>query len=133
VSTNYSNTLIDVAPDCPVDGPQEPPERPGTPTVAELQYRMLAEHPYELTSDDLLFAVHAARAGVPADEDERARFFAKPQACLRSSPLGKRYGWATHHDAEGRVALVGRGTPEYERLRADPSLEHRPAMRSSRR
>jgi hypothetical protein len=62
----------------------------------------------------------------------RERFFSKGQACLRSSPLSKRYGWGTHHDAEGRVALYPVGSAEYERLRTDESLEHLTAMRSKR-
>lgn len=133
MTTNYASSFIEVAPDSTAAGPEVPPARQ-TPSVAELQHRLLSEQPYRLTSDELLFEVHALRAGI-ADADRaaaRTAFLAKDQACLRASPLGKRYGWGTHHDAEGRVALVGLGTPEYARLAADPTLEHRQAMRSSR-
>lgn len=133
MTTNYEGAFIEIAPDSTAAGPEVPPAR-ATPTVAELQHRLLSEHPYRYTSDELLFEVHAIRAGIDdADRDAaRAVFLAKDQACLRSSPLGKRYGWGTHHDAEGRVALVGLGTPEYAALADDPTIEHRRAMRSSR-
>jgi hypothetical protein len=133
MTTNYINTFIAVAPDCRADTAETPPIG-AKPTVASLQWELIAEHPYEMTSDDILFAVHATRAEVTdADLDaERERFFSKDLACLRASPLGKRYGWGTHHDENGRVALYGVGTPEYERLRHDPALTHKVAMRSSR-
>lgn len=132
-STNYYNTFIRVAPDCPAEGPECPPTAE-KPTVATLQYRLMAERPYELTSDDVIFGVVAVRAGLPDGdlEQERDRFFSKGQPCLRASALSKRYGWGTHHDAEGRVAVYGVGTPEYERLAADPAIRQLIAMRSSR-
>ena len=58
-----------------------------------------------------------------------AAFLAKPQACRRSSPLAKRYGWGIVHDAAARVALVPLGSPEYQQLAADPQLNHLRAMR----
>jgi hypothetical protein len=134
MTTNYQNTFIAVAPDCTARSAEAPPLDPAKPTVAALQFELLSEKPYQLTSDDLLFTVHAIRSGIAdADlEQEHERFFAKDQACLRASPLGKRYGWATHHDEQGRVALVGVGTAEYERLAAQPDLVQKAAMRSSR-
>ena len=104
-TTNYVETFIRVAEDCPATIGTMPPSG-AWPTVARLQYDLLAEHPYELTSDDVLFRVHATRAGIPEEEQAQARaeFFSKSQACLRSSPLGKRYGWGLHHDADGRRA-----------------------------
>lgn len=135
MTTVYVNTFIAVAPDSPVAAAEVPPLDPAKPTVAALQYDLLASRPYELTSDDVLFAVHAARQGIADDDLEAARaaFFAKDQACLRASPLGKRYGWGTHHDADGRVALVALGSPEYDRLAADADVRQKAAMRSSRR
>jgi hypothetical protein len=137
-TTNYTNTFIEVAEDCPTDHAQEPPAGPSTssgtlPSIAVLHYRMIAERPFSRTSDDVIFATWALRRGVdPADGDAREAFFAKGQACLRASPLGKRYGWGILHDAEGRVALVPRESEEYARLAADPALGHTRAMRSKR-
>jgi hypothetical protein len=132
-TTNYYNTFIQVAPDCPTNTPEVPPVT-ATPTVAALQHRLIMERPYRLTSDDIIFGVVAIRADIPGSdlEAERARFFSKGQPCMRASVLSKRYGWGTHHDAQGRVALYGVGTPEYERLAADPQITQKLAMRSSR-
>lgn len=133
-STDYHDTFIGVAGDCPVSTAEEPPAPAKGPTVASLQYELIAQHPYEFTSDDVLFEVHAIRQGIDEGSRQEAReaFFAKPQACLRSSPLAKRYGWGIHHDAEGRIALVPLGSDEYRALAADPSLKQLAAMRSKR-
>ncbi|MBH0117302.1 hypothetical protein I6E52_10650 [Salinibacterium sp. NG253] len=133
MSTNYRNTFIAVAPDCPAAAAEIPPTT-AKPTVAALQFALISARPYELTSDDVLFEVHATRAGIAdADRDsERERFFAKDQACLRASPLGKRYGWGVHQNQNERVALIGLGTPEYDALSRRDDLVHKAAMRSSR-
>ncbi|MDR6866666.1 hypothetical protein J2Y69_001259 [Microbacterium resistens] len=132
-TTNYLSTFIEVAEDCPAERATEPPmgERP---TIASLHYRLIAEAPGTWTSDDVIFETWALRQDV-SDEDRaaaREAFFAKGQACLRSSPLGKRYGWGILHDAEGRVSLVPRESEEYALLAADPELAHTRAMRSRR-
>ncbi|GAA4371377.1 DUF6157 family protein [Agromyces bauzanensis] len=133
-TTNYSNTFIQVAEDCPVQEAQEPPVGGEAPTIAELQHRLIVDHTYEFTSDDVLFAVHAIRQDIPDDARAREReaFFARDQACLRSSPLGKRYGWGVHHNDDGRIALVPLGSDEYLALAADPGVKQLKAMRSKR-
>lgn len=138
-STNYVSTFIQVAEDCPVPSATPPPER-AAPSVAELTFRMISEAPFRHTSDDVVFGVWAERRGVAeADRAEARRaFFAKGQPCLRSSDLGKRYGWGVRSDGEGRVALVPLGSPEYEELAAGTAPDGSPvtvtrAMRSSRR
>ena len=135
-STNYAETFIRVAEDCPAQDAQEPPAGPAgkPPTIALLQYRLLSERPYELTSDDLLFEMHAIRQNIepPERAAQREAFFAKPRACLRSSPLAKRYGWGFHHDGQGRVALVPLGSTRYQELSDDASLTQLRAMRSRR-
>ena len=137
-TTNYTSTFIEVAEDCPTDHALEPgsgasASSDAVPTIAALHYRMIAEHPFEHTSDDVVFATWALRRGLdPADAEARAVFFAKGQACLRASPLGKRYGWGVLSDAEGRVALVPRDSEEYALLAVDPELGHTRAMRSKR-
>jgi hypothetical protein len=137
-TTNYTDTFIAVAPDCDVAGGIEPPER-ATPSVAGMTFRMIAGEPYRFTSDDVIFGVWADRRGIPEAERAAARevFFSKGQACLRASDLGKRYGWGVHSDAEGRVALVGVETPEYEvfasgRAPVGTPVEVTQAMRSRR-
>lgn len=132
-TTNYIDTFIEVADDSPTDHAVEPPTR-DRPSVAQLHYEIISSRPYTLTSDDILFETHALRTGIsPGDRDtERERFFSKGQPCLRSSPLGKRYGWGVHSDAEGRVAIYARESDDYRRLAADPGTAHTRAMRSKR-
>lgn len=131
-TTNYYNTFIEIAEDCPLAAAEVPPQKGEAKSVANLQFELIAQHPYQYTSDDLLFSIHALRNGLPNNEAERAAFFSKGQACLRASPLGKRYAWGSHHDAEGRVAIYPAGSEEYQRLAADPDLKHTRAMRSKR-
>lgn len=132
-TTNYFDTFIEIAEDSPVDHGVEPPRR-APQTVAELHYELISSRPYAPTSDDVLFETYARRSGIAdADRgDARVRFFSKGQPCLRSSPLGKRYGWGTHHDAEGRVAVYPRESEEYRRLAASHDVAHTRAMRSAR-
>ncbi|KKX98183.1 DUF6157 family protein [Microbacterium sp. Ag1] len=131
-TTNYVDTFIEVADDCPIAHATEPPVAE-KPSIAAMHYRLIAEQPYARTSDDVIFETYALRNGIAVDDTAaRASFFAKGQPCLRSSPLGKRYGWGVHHDAEGRVALVPRDSAEYTALAADPALAHTRAMRSRR-
>ena len=134
---SYRSTFIQVAEDCPTQEAQVPPAR-ATPSVAELQHRLLSEHPYELTEEELYVRVHGLRRGL-SEEEIRARYdalhaevFAKPQACLRASPLTKRYGFGAHYDAEGRIALHAREDEAYARLADDPAIHQLRAMRSAR-
>lgn len=124
-TTNYTNTLITVSADCPV-AVGTPPAKPGT--LAERQYALLRAAPYGMTSDELLLSVECDRKGKVTAES----FFARPQACLRASPLVKKHGYGLHHDKAGRVALVPVEGPEYARLMADAAVVKRPGMRSSR-
>ena len=124
-TTNYRDTLITASSDTPVTVGTIP-EKPGT--VAGAQHALLADRPYALTSDDLLHATHVARGG----DKDRGTFFAKPQACLRASPLVKQFGWGIHHDGQGRIALVAMESDDYARLVADPAVKKTPGMRRSR-
>lgn len=121
---NYFKTLIAVADDCPVAHSEVPAPRPrdAQPTVASLQYQMLAEHPRTYTQEDVLFQTWLDRQELPkkpaAAELRRMReeFFAKPQACLRASPLPKKYGWGLLFDDEGRITLTPMESKEYQRI-----------------
>ena len=130
-TTNYINTLIEVSEDCPAETGMVPP-RPGS--IAAIQYRLVSAQPYRFTSDELLTAVAAIRqnretADWPA---VMAELFARPQACLRASPLVKTYGWGVHHDDKGRVALVARDSGLYRQLQADPAIAKTRGMRAKR-
>lgn len=133
-STNYFDTLIEVAEDCPATTGEAPPIRGNKKSVANLQFEMLHGHPYEFTSDEVLFAVYATRQGFAAEalETQKAMFFSKGQPCFRASPLTKRYGWGVHSNEAGKLALYGVESEEYQRLVADPSVTKKKGMRSKK-
>ena len=119
---SYTDTFIEAADDCPEKTGVAPPVRGDKPTVAVLEYELLSKNPYKYTRDELLFVVHVTRLGLtPAELKQRgkqihAELFSKGHSCMRASPLPKRYGWGIHHDEQGRIALVARGSPQYAAL-----------------
>ena len=130
-TTNYHETLITVSPDTKAQAGTVPVKQG---SIAQLQYALVSANPYVLTSDDVLFEVHARRNGIPDAEraEARAAFFSKGQACLRASPLVKQFGWGVHHDAEGRIALVGVESEDYRALSERADVKSVPGMRSKR-
>lgn len=131
---NYYNTFIEVADDCSALVSEVPQLKGEKKTIALIHFELIAEHPYEYTQEEVLFETYARTHNIPdADrEAEREKFFSKGQPCLRTSPLGKRYGWGIHHDAEGKVALFPRESPEYEHFTRAEGVQHLKAMRSKR-
>lgn len=134
---SYFDTLIAVADDCPVDRSVVPVARGGKKTVAVLQYQLLADKPYTYTQGDVLCRTWLQRQGLPEPSEAeliqlRSAFFSKPQACLRSSPLPKQYGWGLRFDREGRIALCPIESEEYQRLLTDGSVKVLKAFRSKR-
>ncbi|HTG56937.1 MAG TPA: DUF6157 family protein [Niabella sp.] len=134
-TTNYFNTLIEIAEDSPVEKAEVPASKKDVKTVAQLQYELVAKHPYKYTSDDVIFLVHAQRNDLTRTEHKAARdvFFSKGQPCMRTSPLTKRYGFGVHADQNGKIALYGAGTTEYDRLLKDESVKKVKAMRTSKK
>ncbi len=132
-TTNYFNTFIEVAEDCPATHGEVPPVK-GSKSVANLQFEMLQEHPYAYTSDDVLFAVFAERNQIPEEDlaEQREIFFVKGQPCFRASPLTKRYGWGVHSNDKGKIALFGMETEVYQDMVANKTIVKKKAMRSSR-
>ncbi len=115
-TTNYSDTFIAVAKDSAAKTGTAPDA--AKPTVASVTFRLIHEHPYRFTSDDVLFMVHAERKEIPESQWPTARkaFFSKPQACLRASPLPKSHGWGVHCDEAGRVAIYAVESADYKKL-----------------
>ena len=134
-STNYFNTFIAVADDCPSNKGEIPAEKSGEKTLAGLAFEMISKNPYRYNSDDILFFVFAQRNDLTHDEldDARMQFFSKGQACFRTSALGKRYGWGLHFDTEGKVALYGCETENYQNYLGNRDIEVLKAMRSKKK
>ena len=114
------DAFVLVAPDCLVGAAVPPPSRGDIPTVPAIQYELLTAHPYTLTLLDLIYETHVRRAGLLGPLTAAARaaieveLFGKPVACMRTSALPKKYGWGVHYDGQGRLALHGVGTAEYQ-------------------
>ena len=86
-TTNYVNTFIEAAEDCPAATGVVPPEK--TPkTLARAEYDMLFDRPYQYTSDDVIYATKGEPKKIGREE-----FFARGQPCFRASALTRRYGW----------------------------------------
>jgi len=133
-TTNYKNTFLEVADDCPVKKAEMPPEK-SEKTIARLQYEMIHDNPYAYTSDDVVFTVFAIKKNISSKlyEQVRAKLFSAGQACLRSSPLAKRYGWGIHYNSEEKIALYAVESKEYAGFARDRSIEHIKAMRSKKK
>jgi len=134
-TTNYENTFIEVAEDCPAVMGEIPKTKSDTKTVAAIQFEIISKNPYKFTSDDVLFQVFVDRNDLTKSEyiTEREQLFSKGQACLRASPLTKRYGWGIHNDENGKIALYAMETTEYQNFLGDKNLKIVKAMRTSRK
>ncbi len=133
-STNYSDTFIEIADDCPATSGEIPPTKGDAKTVANMQFDLVVKNPYKFTSDDVFFHVYADRNDLTKSEYKEARqqFFSKGQPCYRASPLTKRYGWGVHSDKDGKIAIYGCETAEYKKFSKDKSLKVIKAMKSSK-
>lgn len=138
---SYHETLIAAADDSPAEHSTVPRGRGARKTVAEVQYEMLAGHPFECTHEHVLLDSWLQRQDLgDLSDDEtaevRREFFAKPQPCLRPSPLPKKYGWGLIFGAEAddKLALtpVGR-TSTGRRWREGSSSSSRRCARAARR
>lgn len=133
-TTNYETAFIAVADDCPANTGEVPPMKGDKKSIANIQFEILKKNPYKYTSDDVLFQVFAEKNELTENElaEARAAYFSKGQACLRASPLTKRYGWGVHHNEEGKIAIYACESPEYEQFINNDSIKVYKAMRSSK-
>ena len=132
-TTNYFVTFIEVAVDTKADNGTLPPAK-DKKTVAEMQYVLIVNNPYKYTSDDIFFQIFADRNDLTTAEYKQAReqFFSKGQPCFRASPLTKTYGFGIHSDSNGKVALVGMETDEYQKFLVEEKIKKIKAMKSNR-
>lgn len=134
-STNYFNTLIEIAEDSKHQKGEMPPLKADKKTVANLQFEMIYENPYKYNSDEVLFGVFAIRKEFTKGEmnEQRDHYFSKGQPCFRASPLTKSYGWGVHSNKDGKIAIFSADSKEYKKLQADSSVKKLKAMRSKRK
>ncbi|MDD2686819.1 MAG: DUF6157 family protein [Gallionella sp.] len=133
-----ANQFIEIAPDSPTQHSIVPQEKNGKPTIATIEYELLSGKPYTYTLSELKFAAHVRHKQIPPAELKAHRqqlwdaYFAKPYACMRASPLTKKYGWGAHYDESGRIAIYPVESAEYKRLIKDKDIRKFSAMRSKK-
>ena len=134
-TTNYYNTFIEIAEDCPVLKGEMPPIKNELKTAANIQFEMISKNPYLYSSDDILFRVFAIKNDLTDNEivEARNQFFSKGQPCFRASPLTKRYGWGVHSDKNGKIAIYSADSESYHNFLTDNSLVKVKAMKSVRK
>jgi len=132
-TTNYTNTFIEVADDCVTTTGLLPPNKIKK-TIANYQFDLIYNQPYEYLSDKLIFKIFALRKNLlDGDIDgECQTFFSKGQPCLRTSPLAKQYGWGIHFNSEGKIAIYSIDSNEYQSFINDKSVKKIKAMRSKK-
>ncbi len=133
-TTNYINTFIEIADDCPISLGEIPPQKGDARTAANIQFDLISKNPYKYTSDDVLFHVFAEKNDLSEAEysSEREKYFSKGQACMRASALTKRYGWGVHNDKDGKIAIFGADSIEYQKFITDDKNKVVKAMKSSK-
>ena len=131
---NYYDTFILVADDCPAEEGIVPTVKEGkSKPIHAIQYSLISENPYKLTQEDILFMVYAERNTMSENDTEaRNQFFEKQQPCLRTSSLSKKYGWGVHFNTEGKAALVGKSSKEYEEFSNIKGVKIIKALRNKR-
>ncbi len=134
-TTNYTDTFIEVAEDYSAAESKIPVQKGEKKSVAQQQYELIAGHPYEFTSDDVLFRVFADRNGIkkPDYENTRKKFFSKGQPCFRASPLTKTHGFGVHADQNGKIAIYGVESSKYRDFINNPEIRKVKAMRTSKK
>ncbi|MBI5889152.1 MAG: hypothetical protein HZB47_00545 [Nitrosomonadales bacterium] len=135
---NPVDQFIEIAPDSPTDKSIVPQDKGGKRSVATIEYELLNAKPYAYTLEELKFATHVLHKQIPPAELKAHRkqiwdeYFAKPYACMRASPLTKKYGWGAHYDKDGKIAIYAVESKEYGRFVSDKNIRKFPAMRSKR-
>ncbi|MFD0587922.1 DUF6157 family protein [Paenibacillus sp. GCM10027627] len=140
---HWTNMFVAVAADCPVYEGVVPMSKRDAKPAHMIQYELLSENPYRFTFEEQLFEVYFKHKGfsVELDEEEREtlrnELLEKNHPCMRASQLGKKFGWGVHYNEEGKIAIYGMETEEYqlllERAKTGSGMELQYAVRSKRR
>ncbi|MBC2171145.1 DUF6157 family protein [Listeria booriae] len=134
MNLNYYNTFILVAEDSSANYGEIPNTKRAKKTIGEIQFELLYRNDYKYTQEEVLFETHMKHKEIPESERaaEKEAFFAKSQACMRTSPLGKKYGWGLHFNEGGYVKLVAVESDEYQEFANQKDLTITRAMKSKR-
>jgi len=132
---SYKNTFITVSEDAGVCSATVPLPKNNKPTIASVEYELISNNPYKYTQEDVQFQTYLIKNQVESTqlEEERERFFQKPKACFRASPLVKKYGWGIHYDDEGKLAIYDVNSESYKQFLNSENITLLKGMRSKRK
>lgn len=131
-----ANQFIEIAPDCALKESVIPLNKGLKKSIATIEYELLSNKPYVYTLQELKFLTYVQQKQISPIELKTQRkqlleeFLTKPYACMRASPLTKKYGWGAHYDESGKIAIYGVGSKEYRRLVVDSTVNKFFALRS---
>jgi hypothetical protein len=134
----YTDTFIQIAPDCPAETGIIPVTRGVNIPFCMTEYELLSKHPYVYTKERLIIEAHLQRKSITQAELEVGgdALYAKLQRrnpCMRTSALPKKYGWGFHFDSEGKLALYAVDSKEYQTfIQPNSGLQVLSALRSKR-
>lgn len=133
----YTNTLITVAPDCPLEKSEVPVSNRKKKPIHIIQYKLLSEQAYNYDHQSLIFETFLIKEALnSANEEKKAeiweQLFSKEHPCLRASALCKRYGFGAHYNNEGKIALYPMESKNYQDFLKDESTRKLAAMKSKR-
>ncbi|WP_026462168.1 DUF6157 family protein [Adhaeribacter aquaticus] len=135
---SYTDTLIKVAADCPVNKSEIPVAKMKTKPIHVFQYELLLEKPYAYNHEELVYQVYVRQKEIPVEvlardsEKIKQELFSKGHPCMRASSLTKRYGWGAHYNEEGKIAIYPMESEEYKKLVGTEGIKVIPAMKSKR-
>ncbi|MFS0780491.1 DUF6157 family protein [Bacillus sp. 1P06AnD] len=133
---SYKNTFISISEDSDNDSAIVPAPRNNKPTIASIEYGLIKENPYRYTEADIQFKTHLMKNELEATnfpDGLREAFSSKPKACFRASPLVKKYGWGIHYNQEGKLALYGVNSEQYNQFLHSSEVTQLKGMRSKRK
>jgi hypothetical protein len=135
---NPVDQFIEIAPDSPTAKSIVPHDKGDKKSIATIEFELLSSKPYGYTLAELKFETHVQHKQIPPAELKsrhqqlQDEYFAKPHACMRASPLTRKYGWGAHYDKDGKIAIYAVESREYQRFVNDKTIKKYPAMRSKR-
>jgi len=134
----YTDTLVKVAADCPVDKGEIPVAKNLKKPAHLIQYELLTQNPYTYNHEELIYQVYVLQKEIPAStlaaesEQIKAELFSKGHPCMRASSLTKRYGWGAHYNEDGKIAIYPMESEAYKTLLESDKVKVVPAMKSKR-
>lgn len=133
----YTNTLITIAKDSPVEVSETPTSTRENTPMHIVVYELLLGNPYGHNHEQLVFEshiIHKKLGDLSREEKEVLweKLMKRTHACLRTSPLTKKYGYGAHYDAVGNIALYPAESMVYKKFVKDKDIEKIPAMKNKK-